>query len=106
MGHPVKQFHAGSTQPAPLQNIQIQNLLGDNEDWYWQSELDEDWYGIKGVKENYEYTIDVWTIDELPAKHHATRLKILGIYDSNGMEVPNTSSAGSGKTGERHLPAG
>ena len=85
-------------RPHPLQNIQIQNLLGDNEGWYWESEPDEDWYGIKGVKENYEYTIDVWTMDELPAKHQATRLKILGIYDSNGMEVPNTSSAGSGKT--------
>ena len=85
-------------RPHPLQNIQIQNLLGDNEDWYWESEPDEDWYGIKGLKEDYEYTIDVWTMDELPAKHQATRLKILGIYDSNGMEVPDTSSVGSGKT--------
>ena len=81
----------------PTQSNQTTNLLGDNEGWYWQSEPDEDWYGIEGVKENYEYTIDVWTMDELPAKHQATRLKILGIYDSNGIEVPNTSSAGSGK---------
>ena len=82
----------------PLQNIQIQSLLGDNEDWYWDQVPDEDWFAIEGLKENHEYTIDVWTMEkELPLKHQATRLKILGIYDSNGMEAPGTSSADSGK---------
>ena len=84
-------------RPHPLQNVQILTLLGDNEDWYWESEPDEDWYKIEGLREDYEYTFDVRTMDELPAKHQATRLKILGILDSNGMEVPGTSSAGSGK---------
>ena len=92
----------GSTRdklrPHPLQNIQIQSLLGDNEDWYWDQVPDEDWFAIEGLKEGHEYTIDVWTMEtELPLKHQATRLKILGIYDSNGMEAPGTSSAGSGK---------
>ena len=92
----------GSTRdklrPHPLQNIQIQSLLGDNEDWYWEQVPDEDWFAIEGLKEDHEYTIDVWTMEEeLPLKHQATRLKILGIYDSNGMEAPGTSSAGSGK---------
>ena len=92
----------GSTRdklrPHPLQNIQIQSLLGDNEDWYWDQVPDEDWFAIEGLKEDHEYTIDVWTMEEeLPLKHQATRLKILGIYDSNGMEAPGTSSAGSGK---------
>ena len=92
----------GSTRdklrPHPLQNIQILSLLGDNEDWYWDQVPDEDWFAIEGLKEDHEYTIDVWTMEEkLPLKHQATRLKILGIYDSNGMEAPGTSSAGSGK---------
>ena len=84
-------------RPHPLQNIQIHNLLGDNEDWYWESEPDEDWYKIEGVKDDREYTLEVWTPDELPAKHQATRLKILGIFDSNGIEVPVTSISGSEK---------
>ena len=84
-------------RPHPLQNIQIHNLLGDNEDWYWESEPDEDWYKIEGLKDDREYTLEVWTPDELPAKHQATRLKILAIYDSNGMEIPNTSSSGNGR---------
>ena len=92
----------GSTRdrlrPHPLQNVQIQSLLGDNEDWYWDQVPDEDWFAIEGLKEDHEYTIDVWTMEEeLPLKHQATRLKILGIYDSNAMEAPGTSSAGSGK---------
>ena len=92
----------GSTRdklrPHPLQNIQILSLLGDNEDWYWDQVPDEDWFAIEGLKEDHEYTIDVWTMEEeLPLKHQATWLKILGIYDSNGMEAPGTSSAGSGK---------
>ena len=85
-------------RPHPLQNVQIQSLLGDNEDWYWDQVPDEDWYAIEGLKEDYEYTVAVWTMDELPAKHQATRLKILGLYDNNGIKVPGTSSAGSGKT--------
>ena len=92
----------GSTRdklrPHPLQNMQIQSLLGDNEDWYWDQVPDEDWFAIEGLKEDHEYTIDVWTMEkELPLKHQATRLKILGIYDSNGMEAPGTSSVDSGK---------
>ena len=92
----------GSTRdklhPHPLQNIQIQSMLGDNEDWYWDQVPDEDWFAIEGLKEDHEYTIDVWTMEkELPLKYQATRLKILGIYDSNGMEAPGTSSADSGK---------
>ena len=92
----------GSTRdklrPHPLQNMQIQGLLGDNEDWYWDQVPDEDWFAIEDLKEDHEYTIDVWTMErELPLKHQATRLKILGIYDSNGMEAPGTSSVGSGK---------
>ena len=92
----------GSTRdklrPHPLQNIQTQSMLGDNEDWYWDQVPDEDWFAIEGLKEDHEYTIDVWTMEkELPLKHQATRLKILGIYDSNGMEAPGTSSADSGK---------
>ena len=80
-----------------MQNISILSLLGDNEDWYWESEPDEDWYRVEGLREDHEYTFDVETMDELPAKHQATRLKILGVYDNNGIEIPGTSSAGSGR---------
>ena len=40
-------------RPHPLQNIQITNLLGDNENWYWESEPDVDWYKIEGLKEDH-----------------------------------------------------
>ena len=70
---------------------------GDNHDWYWDQAPDEDWYGIESVSQDYEYTIDVETPGTLPAKHQAAQLKILAVYDSNGMEVPGTSSAGTGK---------
>ena len=84
-------------RPHPLQNIQIQGILGDNDDWYWDQVPDEDWYAIEGLREDHEYKVDVWTMNELPAKHQATQLKILGLHDSNGIKVPGTSSAGSGK---------
>ena len=72
-------------------------FLGDNWDWYWNQVPDEDWFAIEGASHDYEYTITVQTMDDLPAKHQATRLKILAIYDSNGTEVPGTSTTGSGK---------
>ena len=34
----------------PLQNIQITNLLGDNENWYWESEPDVDWFKSKASR--------------------------------------------------------
>ena len=86
-------------RPRPSENISQSFLgfLGDNWDWYWDRVPDEDWFAIEGVSEDYEYTINVETIDDLPVKHQATRLKILALYDSNGMEVPGTSGTSSGK---------
>ena len=85
-------------RPEPSEDISqsFRGFLGDNWDWYWDETPDEDWFAIDGVGEDYEYTIVVETIDDLPAKHQATRLKILAIYDSNGMETPGTST-GSGR---------
>ena len=73
-------------------------FLGDNWDWYWDHAPDEDWFAVEGVSEDYEYTITVATRDDLAVKHQATRLKILAVYDSNGMVVPGTSGNGSGKS--------
>ena len=86
-------------RPRPSENISQSFLgfLGDNWDWYWDRVPDEDWLAIEGVSEDYEYTINVETIDDLPAQHQATRLKILGIKDSNGIEISGTSSTGSGR---------
>ena len=86
-------------RPPPSENISrsFMGFLGDNWDWYWDQVPDEDWFAVEGVSENYEYTINVETIEDLPVKHQATRLKILALYDSNGMKVPGTSGTGSGK---------
>ena len=84
-------------RPADHVNRGFYGFLGDNHDWYWDQAPDEDWYGIESVSQGYEYTIDVETPGALPAKHQAAQLKILAVYDSNGMAVPGTSSAGAGK---------
>ena len=83
----------------PSENIShsFVGFLGDNWDWYWDRVPDEDWFAIEGVSEDYEYTINVETIDDLPVKHQATRLKILALYDSNEMEVQGTAGTSSGK---------
>ena len=72
-------------------------FLGDDWAWYWVQAPDEDWFAIQGVSEDYQYTINVETTDDLPVRHQATRLRTLGIYDSNGTAVPGTSGSGSGK---------
>ena len=84
-------------RPHPFRTYRYRTSWETTRTGTWESEPDEDWYRIEGLKEDHEYTFDVWTMDELPAMHQATRLKILGIYDSNGMEIPGTSSAGSGR---------
>ena len=86
-------------RPRPSENISQSfiGFLGDNWDWYWDQVPDEDWFAVEGVSEDSEYTINVETIDELSVKHQATRLKILALYDSNGVEVPGTSGTGIGK---------
>ena len=66
-------------------------FLGD----IWSDEPDEDWFKTE-LTQGVEYTIDLWSDDYAPTKHQATDLKILGIYDSNGTEIANTASSGSG----------
>ena len=87
-------------RPRPSSNISRSSFgfLGDNWDWYWDHAPDKDWFAVEGVSEDHEYTITVATRDDLAVKHQATRLKILAVYDNNGMVVPGTSGNGSGKS--------
>ena len=71
--------------------IAVSDFLGDN----WDSAADEDWHRI-AFRQDYTYTIEAWAPDDVPVKHQATQLKILGIRDSNGDLVPGASS-GTGK---------
>ena len=71
--------------------ISVSDFLGDN----WDSAPDEDWRPME-FREGYAYTIEAWAPDDIPAKHQATELRILGIHDSNGDLIPGTSS-GTGR---------
>ena len=66
-------------------------FLGD----IWSDEPDEDWFKTE-LTQGVEYTIDLWSADDEPAKHQATDLKILGVYDSTGTVITSTASSGSG----------
>ena len=68
------------------------NFLGDN----WDSEPDEDWFGAE-LTLGYEYTVELWSRPDYPEEHRAKKLKILGIYDSDGTEIADTASSNSGK---------
>ena len=74
----------------------LTGYLGDNWSWYRESEPDVDWVRVH-LKTNRHYTIELWTHDHYAAEYQATDLKILGIYDADGVQIPNTSSADSGK---------
>ena len=74
----------------------IPGYLGDNWSWYRENVPDVDWIRVH-LKTNHEYTIELWTEDHYAAEYKATDLKILGIYDANGVQIPNTSSADSGE---------
>ncbi len=57
---------------------------------------DEDWFKVE-MDQGYEYTVVVSERAEVPEKHRATQVKIVGIYDSNGDLIAGTSS-GSGSS--------
>ena len=57
---------------------------------------DEDWFKVE-MDQGYEYTVVVSERADVPAKHRATQVKIVGIYDSNGDLIAGTSS-GSGSS--------
>ncbi len=67
-------------------------FLGDN----WDSDRDEDWFKVE-LTEGYEYTMELWTPTSVAVEHQARNLKILGIYDSNGVKIAGTSSSTSGR---------
>ena len=57
---------------------------------------DEDWFKVE-MDQRYEYTVMVSERADVPEKHRATQVKIVGIYDSNGDLIAGTSS-GSGSS--------
>ena len=69
----------------------IPGYLGDNWSWYRENEPDVDWIRVH-LKADHEYTIEVWTEDHYAPEYQATDLMILGVYDSNGVQIPDTSS--------------
>ena len=73
----------------------IVGYLGDNWSWYRENEPDVDWIRVH-LKANHEYTVEVWTEDHYAREYQATDLKILGIHDANGVQIPGTAGAGSG----------
>ncbi len=82
-----------STDPGPGGHPVSQGgFLGDN----WDSDPDEDWYRIE-LTQGYEYTMELWTPTSVAVEHQARNLKILGIYDSNGVKIAGTSSSTSGR---------
>ena len=67
-------------------------FLGD----HGGAEPDEDWYQVD-LDDGYEYTVDLWADTNHPEEHQATQLKLLGIYDRNGIVFDGTASSISGK---------
>ena len=89
---PANTSSTGILYPHDHSNwISIADFLGDN----WDSAPDEDWRPME-FREGYAYTIEAWAPDDIPAKHQATELRILGIHDINGDLIPGTSS-GTGR---------
>ena len=67
----------------------IGGYLGDNWSWYRENEPDVDWIRVH-LKTNHEYTVELWTEDDYAAEYQAKELKILGIYDANGVLISGT----------------
>ena len=70
----------------------IPGYLGDNRSWYRENEPDVDWIRVH-LQDNHEYTVELWTEERYAADYQARRLKILGIYDANGVMISGTSSS-------------
>ena len=74
-------------------------FLGDNTG----EERDEDWFKAE-LDQRYEYTLELWSSTGVPAKHQATGLKIVGIYDNNGTLIAGTSSSSGNHVGVDFRP--
>ena len=68
-------------------------FLGD----HGGAEPDEDWHQVD-LDDGYEYTVDLWADTNHPEEHQATQLKLLGIYDRNGIVIDGTASSISGRS--------
>ena len=68
-------------------------FLGD----HGREEPDVDWHQVD-LDDGYEYTVDLWADTNHPEEHQATQLKLLGIYDRNGIVIDGTASSISGKS--------
>ena len=82
-------------QPGPAPDghpVSQGGFLGDN----WDSGPDEDWYRVE-LTQGYEYTMELWTPTSVGVEHQARNLKVLGIYDGNGVKIAGTSSSTSGR---------
>ena len=76
-------------------------FLGDNNGD--GDERDEDWFKVE-LDQGYEYTVVVSERADVPAKHRATQVKIVGIYDNNGTLIAGTSSSSGNHVGVDFRP--
>ncbi len=77
--------------------------LGDNSEWYWEREPDEDWMRVK-MQSDHEYTFEVSNDTRYAAEYQARSLKIMGIHDDDGNLIPGTSSGSGGQVSVTFRP--
>ena len=77
--------------------VSTESFLGDNWSWYWDREPDVDWFETRSLKMDQEYNIVAWAPDGFSSRDQATDLKIVGVYDSAGNLISDTTSTSTGK---------
>ena len=88
---------SSDTRRISTKEVGSESILGDNWNWYWESEPDVDWFQMPGLSEDVEYNIKTWAPDRFSTEDQATDLKIVGVYDSEGNLITGTASSSSGK---------
>ena len=89
--------NTSSTRRISIRQTGTMSILGDNWDWYWDSEPDVDWFKAISLEAGQTYNIKAWAPEGFPSEHQATDLKIAGVYDSSGNLISGTASSTSGK---------
>ena len=85
--------NTSSTRRISIKQVGTQSILGDNWNWYWDSEPDVDWFKALSLEAGQTYNIEAWAPDGFPSEHQATDLKIAGVYDSGANLISGTASS-------------
>ena len=86
-----------TTRGLDTRHVSTESFLGDNWSWYWDREPDVDWYEAASLRMDQEYNIVAWGPDGFSSRDQATDLKIIGVYDSGGNLISDTTTS----TGKR-----